>query len=290
MKRTIEISQLQKSFNQKPVLREVNCRFEGEKIYGLLGRNGVGKSTLLNIINNRMQATSGEITLDGQSVFENDTLLQEFFLTGNQLLFNQMEWMTVEQCIEMMVDFYPDYERDFADYLLNQFALAKESKLKNLSTGYRSILSLVLALTVPVNFIFLDEPTQGLDANHREIFYRELLMTYSERPRTFVLSTHLISEVASIIEDVIILDEGKILLESPVSELLARGVSVTGAPEVVTAATQELDIIGKAVLGREQTNDVFLGDKQVVDFPSTLQQRPLDLQELFILLTNRGGA
>ena len=105
--------------------------------------------------------------------------------------------------------------------------------MRTLSTGYKSIFKLILALSVNVPYLFLDEPVLGLDANHREMFYRILLEKYIEEPFTIVISTHLIEEVASVIEHVVILKDGKIVKNCATEELLAGGYRISGKKEMV---------------------------------------------------------
>lgn len=102
---------------------------------------------------------------------------------------------------------YGGFNHKLADKMIAEFKIDMGQKFGKLSTGYNSIFKLILALCLPVKFVILDEPVLGLDANHRELFYTELLDSYADNPRTFILSTHLIEEVANIISDVIILDQ-----------------------------------------------------------------------------------
>lgn len=123
---------------------------------------------------------------------------------------------TVKQMFRWSKDFYPDFDMEYATVLAGRFGLNLKKKLKGLSTGYLTIAKLIVALASNAPYTFFDEPVLGLDANHREMFYREMIHCYSERPRTIVISTHLIEEIADIIEQVVMIKEGKILLDRPV--------------------------------------------------------------------------
>ena len=133
------------------------------------------------------------------------------------------------------------------------FGLNTKKKVRTLSTGYKSIFKLVLALSVNVPYLFLDEPVLGLDANHREMFYRILLEKYIEEPFTIVISTHLIEEVASVIEHVVILKDGKIVKNCATEELLAGGYRISGKKEMVDIWSQGEDVIGTEMLGTMKT-------------------------------------
>lgn len=146
-----------------------------------------------------------------------------------------------------------------------------------------------MALSVPAKFIFLDEPVLGLDANHRELFYRELIQTFSDRPRTFIISTHLIEEVANIVSDVVMIDMGHVLLDQPVETILAKTHAVVGPAEEVDQYTNGLNVIGNDQMGNLKTNYVFGdldNDRPISD---TVQISSFDLQKLFIFLTNIQG-
>ncbi|KSU12438.1 ABC transporter ATP-binding protein [Lactococcus lactis subsp. lactis] len=125
--------------------------------------------------------------------------------------------------------------------------------MNKLSTGYRSIAKLIIALCVPCEYIFLDEPVLGLDANHRELFYNYLIETYQENPRTFVISTHLIEEISNLLEKVIILDKGKIIEDNSVENILEKAYIVTGSIEEVETFTDQLQILEKTTLGGSLT-------------------------------------
>jgi ABC-2 type transport system ATP-binding protein len=151
-----------------------------------------------------------------------------------------------------------------------------------LSTGYTSIFKVILALCVKADYILLDEPVLGLDAGHRELFYKSLLESYTESPRTFIISTHLIEEVSSIIEDVVIIDRGRIIRDCSVEELLQSGYNITGGIEAVDAYCVNHVTIGSDTVGGIKTAAV-LGKAENV--PVGLSISPLDLQKLFIRMT-----
>jgi ABC-2 type transport system ATP-binding protein len=125
----------------------------------------------------------------------------------------------------------------------------------------------------------------GLDANHRELFYKELLTAYSEKPRTIVISTHLIEEAADIIEDVIIIKEGKVIIQEPVESVLSQGYSVSGAAGAVDSFIKGKNILGSDTLGGLKT--AYILEKAVPEnTPQGLEISRMDLQKLFIRMTN----
>jgi len=207
MKSSIEVQGVTMRFGGVTALREVNLSLEGQKIVGLLGRNGAGKTTLLSLMTNRLFPSEGQVLLDGENVRENDAALSKIFYMGEKNPY--LDTTTVAQLFRYTASFYPGFHADKAAALAERFELDVKKKLKNLSTGYLTIAKLVTALATDVPYLLFDEPVLGLDANHRELFYRMLVEDYSERPRTIVLSTHLIEEIADIIEQVVILKEAQ---------------------------------------------------------------------------------
>ncbi len=279
----IEIKNVSKRFKETVALDNVTLTLEENKIYGLLGRNGAGKSTLLNIISNRVFADSGEVLYDGEVLTENDRLQKNIYLMSEKSFYSDN--LNVKQIFGWTKEFYPDFDYEYAMKLSKLFGLNTKKKVKQLSTGYSSIFKLILALSVNTPFTFLDEPVLGLDANHRELFYKLLIETYAENPRTFVLSTHLIEEVSKIIEDIIIIKNGQIIRHESTEDLLALGYTVSGPKTAVDAYCQGREIIGEDTLGSLKVT-YCLGKKDSAAADTSLEFSPLDLQKLFVQLTN----
>ena len=279
---TIEIKNISKRFGDTQALQNVNLRFEENKIYGLLGRNGAGKTTLLNIINNRMYADSGEITMDGVSIQENDEILRNFYFIGEKLLYPDS--LKVKDIFKWTKEFFPDFDMDYAHKLSELFALGLKSKNSKLSTGYKSILKNIVALSVNTPFVFFDEPVLGLDANHRELFYKVLLEKYIENPFTAVISTHLIEEVSNVIEDVVIIKDGTIIKNESRDNLLTKGYTIAGPAPTVDSYIQGKEVIGTDSLGGLKT--AYIIGKPEPVLPDNIELSSMDLQKLFIQLTN----
>ncbi|KRM58008.1 ABC transporter, ATP-binding protein [Secundilactobacillus malefermentans DSM 5705 = KCTC 3548] len=282
---SIEIKNVTKQFGKKEVLAGLNFKLEPNKIYGLLGRNGAGKSTLLSIMTNRIPLTSGTVTVDGESIQNNDKILQKMYLMSEVSLYNSR--LRVFQVFNETDKMYGKFDFDLANRLAGEFGLDLNARIGKLSTGYRTIFKVLVAMGVSAEYIFLDEPTLGLDANHRDLFYKELMESYANRPRTFVISTHLIEEVANLVEHVLIIKNGKILIDSGVDETLAKAHTVTGPEADVDSYTAGLNVIGHDSLGKIKANYVF-GDMDDKILPDTVSIESMDLQKLFINLTNEG--
>lgn len=279
----IDVKQVTKRFGDICALDQVSLCFEENKIYGLLGRNGAGKSTLLNAISNRIFPDQGEIYVNGLPAMENDQAQQQIYLMSEQTLYP--EKMRLKEVFRWTKNFYPDFDLAYAESLAEQFQLDTKKRVNSLSTGYSSIFKIILALSVNTPYVLLDEPVLGLDANHRDLFYRILIEKYSSSPCTIVISTHLIEEVSGIIEDIVIIKQGKIICRESCEALLAKGYTISGKASAVDAFIEGKKVIGIDSLGGLKT--AYIMEPLVSgDIPAELEVTKLDLQKLFIQLTN----
>lgn len=279
----IEINGITKDFKHTRALNNINLKFEENKIYGLLGRNGAGKSTLLKIITNRIFASSGTITVDGENALDNDKALSKIYLMSESNLYPQK--MKVKNVFKWTKEFYPTFDSIYAEKLAKEFSLNTNKKLNSLSTGYNSIFKIIIALSVNVPYIFLDEPVLGLDANHRDLFYRFLIEKYSENPFCCVISTHLIEEVSTVIEDVIIIKSGEVIRNQTRDSLVETGFTISGSAALVDEFIKGKEIIGTDAIGGLKTAYV-LGKADKSEIPDGLEVSAMDLQKLFVQLTN----
>lgn len=280
---SIEIKNISKSFGNTRALDNVNISLGDNKIYGLLGRNGAGKTTLLNIITNRIFADSGEVLLDGIPTGENDKALQKIYMMGEKDYYPLT--MKIKDIFYWTKNFYPDFDIEYAKKLADIFELNINKNVKSLSTGYNSIFKVIIALSVNTPYVLLDEPVLGLDANHRDVFYKLLIEKYSNSPGTFVISTHLIEEVSNVIEDVIIIKNGTIIKNESREDLLSQGYTISGKASSVDSYVVDKNVIGIETIGGLKSAYI-LGSINKETIPADLEVTKLDLQKLFVQLTN----
>lgn len=285
----IEISNLTKRYGKNTVLNNVSLTIEENKIYGLLGRNGAGKTTLLNLINDRIFPSEGSITIDGENVIESDTATGKIYFMTEQDLYPQ--GLKVKELFKWTNEFYSNFDMDYALSLCNKFGLNINKSFKNLSTGYSSICKIIITLASGAEILMFDEPVLGLDANHRDLFYKELVTNYIDEPKTIILSTHIIEEVSEILEKVIIIKDGKVLGDKEVENLLNEAYIVSGSSENVDKYINgkkciNIDTIAgfKAATIVGNLNDE---DKSNIEM-LTLEVSKVELQKLFIYLTGEG--
>lgn len=279
----IEVRNLTKSYGKTTALNNVSVTFKENCIYGLLGRNGAGKSTLLNIISGRTFADSGEVLIDGVNASGNDSALGKTHLMSEQLLYNPS--LKVRDMFRTASFYYPDFDMEYAVKLCSEYELDTNRKLSKLSTGYRTIAKAINALSCGAPIVFFDEPVLGLDANHRDLFYKHVVNRYSEHPATFVISTHLIEETAGIIERAVVIQKGELLLDNDVEEVRSMGYSVSGKAADVDSFAKGRELMGEDVLGGLKT--VYIkGQLNEAELPEGLTAEPMNLQNIFIHLTN----
>lgn len=279
----IEVRNLTKNYGKTTALNNVSVTFKENCIYGLLGRNGAGKSTLLNIISGRTFADSGEVLIDGVNASGNDSSLGKTHLMSEQLLYNPS--LKVREMFKTAAFFYPDFDMEYAVKLCSEYELDTNRKLSKLSTGYRTIAKAINALSCGAPIVFFDEPVLGLDANHRDLFYKHVVNRYSERPSTFVISTHLIEETAGIIERAVIIKKGEVLFDKDTDEIRSMGYSVSGKAADVDEFAKGKELMGEDVLGGLKT--VYIkGQLNEAELSDGLTAEPMNLQNIFIHLTN----
>ena len=282
----IQIKNITKRYKDVTALDDVSFSFEFGKIYGFLGRNGAGKTTLINIIANRIFADQGEILIDGIPAKENMGVHEKIFCMSEADLYDRD--LKVKDHFKWTNRFYTDFDLKKAFELSKKFNLDTNKRFKALSKGYQSIFKLIIALSLNVPYVIFDEPVLGLDANHRELFYSLLPKEFENNERTLIIATHLIEEVSNIIEEVVLIDKGKILVQETVEELLEKGYSVSGA-------AQEVDhyCVGRNVIGYDELGGLkvayILGEKTVLPQESNLQITAMNLQKLFVKMTEKGG-
>ena len=209
-----------------------------------------------------------------------DAALSRLFLVGEKNLYP--DDMKVKRALDTAAVFYPDFDRSYAESLAKQFELPLNKKINGLSTGYGSIFRLILGLSVNTPYVLFDEPVLGLDAQHRDLFYKLLVQKYAEHPCTMVVSTHLIAEVADLIEHTVIIRKGRILQDAPTEELTAACWAVSGPAGVVDSWAAGRDVFTSSVLGGLKTVCIRGGGTE--DLPAGLERRRVGLQEYFISL------
>ena len=282
-----------KSYGSKQVLRDLDLTIEPGKIYGLIGRNGAGKTTLLGILTAQNTRDSGSVTYDGQPVWENQRALDHICFSRElqPTLFSGQNNLKVRHYLRSAAVYYRNWDQAYADRLLEEFQLEPKKKICQLSKGQMSMVTILIALASRAPITILDEPAAGLDVVMRERFYQLLLEDFSQTGRTFIVSTHIIEEAASVFERVIILDQGRILENSPTDELIDQFHYISGHEDVVDEVTRGMDVLTCHQMGRHKTVAVR-GDMGKLDAAreADVDVTPMSLQNVFVALCGHGDA
>lgn len=277
---------LTKTYGTNTVLMDLDLTLESGKIYGLIGRNGAGKTTLLSIMTNQNPATSGRVTLDGENIWENRRALDRLCFSRelNISAESGLSGYSVKNYLKTAAAYFTHWDQAMADRLVGLYQLNLKTKLCKLSKGMLSMVTIIVAMASKAEFTFLDEPVAGLDVVAREQFYKLLLEEYTETGRTFVVSTHIIEEAADVLEEVIILDRGRILREQNTQELVDSARYVTGLAEQVDGATDGLECHHPEIMGRSKGVTVLLQEGEGLKPGYDVTVQPVNLQKIFIAL------
>jgi ABC-2 type transport system ATP-binding protein len=244
----IHLNRVSKAYGGTEVLTDVTAYLPPDRIYGLLGANGVGKTTLMSVVCNHTFRTGGTVLIDGADPAENaDVLARTCFIREDQPYNDSFK---VRDVLGTVPWFYPNWDTALAERLVDRFRLPLGTTCKKLSRGQRSALAIVISLAARAPYTFLDEPYLGLDASARTIFYDELLLAYAEHPRTIIMSTHLIDEAAGLMEEVLVLDGGRIVLRADADEARASAFVARGLDTAVTALVGDREVLSERRLGR----------------------------------------
>jgi ABC-2 type transport system ATP-binding protein len=227
---TISVTNLTRRYRGNVALDNVTVDIDGPTITGLLGRNGAGKSTLMRIIANQEFASTGTVRIFGTSPVENDAILRRMVLVREDQVFPDFK---IHHALKAASWFYPNWNGELAEQLLRDFDLPVNRAIKKLSRGMRSALGIVIGLAAQAEITLFDEPYAGLDPVARQLFYDRLLASYAERPATVVLSTHLIDEAADLLEQVVIIDHGRIVLDAAADDVRGSATTVSGSIDAV---------------------------------------------------------
>ena len=215
----IEIKDLAFSYGKTPVLKSITTTLEEGRIYGLLGENGVGKTTLLTLLCGLKKVCSGSITTDGENPFDRTpTLLQNQFYLPDEVLPVAMK---AECFAKERGAFWPDYDHSKFLEIMKEFENDPSKKMNQMSAGQLKKTYISLALACGCKYIFMDEPTNGLDIPSKTQF-RSAIMKYTSENSTIVISTHQVRDLENIIDPIIILDRQDVLLNASVEEITSR--------------------------------------------------------------------
>lgn len=289
----IQCKGLSKSYGKIKAIDQLSFEIEENKITGLIGRNGSGKTTLLKIIAGYLKPTSGELKVFSKKPFNSLDVSANSMFIDDAMSFP--ESFTLRDILTEVAPFYANWNSSLASSLFEYHSFDPKQQHSKLSKGSKSTFNSILGIASRCPLTILDEPTTGMDSAVRKDFYRALLKDYLEYPRTIIVSSHLLSELEEVLEDILLIDHGTKRLHLPVLELKELAFGIRGNAETVLSFTE-----GKEVIHQE---DFAKGSLYVVIRRALIQQQieqirqrglevhPVSTDDLCVYLTakTKGG-
>jgi ABC-2 type transport system ATP-binding protein len=284
----LQVRDISRNFGKTEALKCLSFAVEEGQIIGLLGRNGAGKSTLLRILSAQLSPNAGEAEIFGAKVTQT-AALGDLCMIGDSPDFGRLA--NIKELFYVCTGLFPAWDSEYAARLVERFELPMKKKLKGFSRGMQTALLLAVGLASGARLTVFDEPSLGLDAVMRERFY-DLLLDEKRRHsgRTFLVSTHLIDEVARALDYAVLIDAGTLLCEGTAKEITAQYLSVSGPVDAVREVTQRFHVLKEEELAGSLVRHVKLADAadaEEVRADSRVQSAPLSLQRLFVFLTEQ---
>lgn len=282
----VEFKSVDLNIKKEEILKDINLKFAPGKIYGLLGRNGAGKTTLLSLIATYRKVTDGALTVDGEDPYENERVMPfvDFLHQGDY----SEESDSVEDYLKLIMKYKPSFDMEYALSLLGEYGIDIKKKMMDLSQGQQAAVEAVMGLAAMSPVVLFDEVTNGMDAPSREKFYSQVLNAKNREDRVIVLSTHIVSEMDYLFDEVVIIHHGKVLVDEPVDEFLDRGYQVTGNAEEVDEYTADKQVVQSRTLGPTKAVSVLgrLSEEETERMDErNLTYSVMRLQDLFINMT-----
>lgn len=285
----IECKGLTKTIHGTKALNHLSCQIEENKITGLIGRNGAGKTTLLKIIAGFWRETTGDIKVFGEKPFNNLTVSANMIFIHDQM--NLPTALNLKEILAEAGSFYENWDHELASRLLDYFNLHPLRYYDGLSKGMKSTFNMILGLSARCQLTLFDEPTSGMDAAVRKDFYRAVLKDYLAYPRTFVISSHHLNEIEDLLEEILLLKDGRELLHLPTEELKEWAIGIEGKAAIVDEWTRNRDVIFTKSIALDQVYAVVRNDFSDQERHSAraagLDVSPVSASDLCVYLTSK---
>ncbi|GKX27563.1 ABC transporter ATP-binding protein [Vallitalea longa] len=249
----IKFNNVSKNYGKVQALKNIDLDITENKIYCLLGENGAGKTTFLRCISGLTQVSNGELLVNNSKV--NKLYMPEIvcFVEERENHIN----LRIKDLIKLASDFQDNFDIQFAKDMIDKFNLKPNKKFKQLSFGMKTMVNTIIGLASTNKIVLFDEPVLGFDVIMRNKFYSLLEESSKRHPKIIIVSTHLIDEIAKIAEDIIIVHEGSILLNTDILDLQEKCYSVTGLSSDVDRAVQGKNIVNVNNIGKFKTVTIY---------------------------------
>ncbi|TFE02454.1 ABC transporter ATP-binding protein [Jeotgalibacillus sp. R-1-5s-1] len=283
----IECRQAEKKYRGEHGILHADFTIRENTITGVIGRNGAGKTTLLKMLAGYLKPTGGEVKVFGERPFNslkvsaNSMYLDEFTVYSDST--------PIGELFQHHRRFYPNWDQQLAVELLAYFSISQKAVRGSLSKGQRNTLHGIIGLAARCPLTIFDEPTTGMDASVRKDFYRALLKDYLTHPRTILISSHHLDEIEDLLEDIVLIDLGKIILHLPVEELKEFGMAISGPAAAVNNWIQHKTVIARKEEASGMVTVIVKNDFTAADKATAagLRFSPVSASDMSIYLTNR---
>ncbi len=268
-------------YGKNVAIPNLNLVLEDKKIYCLLGRNGAGKTTFMNLIAGKRTATSGEVAINGGKV---DSIRMPDNVTYIEAAKRQFN-MKIANLLELANGLNEDFDMEFALHMVEKFHLDNNKKYNSLSFGMKTMVTTLISLASNKEILLLDEPVLGFDAIMRTKFYNLLQESYERRPRIILVSTHLIDEIGKVAEQIIMIEKGQIILNDDINNVIEHAYKLSGPSEQVKEMTEGLNVVASEEIGK-YTNCYIFGER--TEARGEVEISNVSLQDLFVKMV--GGS
>lgn len=274
----IEISNLNFSYKKtRPLFDDLNLKVESGKIHGLLGKNGAGKTSLLKLMAGLQYPISGDIRISNEISFGRKTsYLEQYYYVAEE--FN-LPSICIDSYIKIYAPFYKNFDIDIFDNCMLEFKMPKRQKLNKMSYGQKKKFLLSFGIACNSKILFMDEPTNGLDIPSKSTF-RQLIVEHISEDRAFIISTHQIKDIESMIDTVIILENGKVLFNEEMYHISKKLCFETRNADELdkNVLFSQNQIMNHKVIALNKDDKDSIVDVELL-FNAVIEQKPELLQE-----------
>jgi ABC-2 type transport system ATP-binding protein len=289
----VECQSVSKQYGRAIALDNLTFTIKPNTITGIIGRNGAGKTTLLKTLAGFYRTSAGDVLVFSEDPFNNLKVSSNLIFVDDNMVFPP--WLTLSEILEASSTFYPNWDRDLAKRLFDYFDLHPKQLHHHLSKGMKSTFNMIIGLSSRSPLTIFDEPTTGMDAAVRKDFYKALRKDYIAYPRTILFSSHLLSEIDTFLENVLLIRNGKVALHESVDDLKEYAIGLRGRTNAIQEVTRGMEVLHEEDFGNDYSYSVV---KNI--YPESTWQEakkrgieltPVATEDLCVYLTakNKGG-
>ncbi|MBO0586815.1 ABC transporter ATP-binding protein [Sporosarcina sp. E16_8] len=288
----IEFNDVTKTYGKRIVLNKMTFSIRHGVLTGIIGRNGVGKSTVMKIIAGHIQATSGDIRVFSDKPFNSLKVSANSILVDDTMSFSDK--LTLKDILKEADRFYPNWDAPLAQRLFDYFSFHSDARQIDLSKGKKSTFNAIIGLASHCPLTIFDEPTTGMDTVVRKDFYRALLKDYIAHPRTILLSSHHLEEIEDLLENILLIHNKTALFHGPVTDLQEMFVSLIGKNELISTFIADIEIFSSQINGSFSeilVKNNFTPDEIKQLHTQGIQLVPVSADDAYVALTTgtKGG-